>query len=93
MKKILLFFAIICVSTAIQAQITCIQDTLVGNKEALYAPYKNLDYSSYSFCVRLYLNVIRKSDGTGGQSVSDVYQALIPSFLREWRTHSKTIDC
>ncbi|MCB0466373.1 MAG: zinc-dependent metalloprotease [Aequorivita sp.] len=59
------------------AQIHCEIDTLASaNKEALYAPYKSLDYSSYSFCVKLYVNVIRKSDGTGGQSVSDVYQAL-----------------
>ena len=59
------------------AQIHCEIDTLASaNKEALYAPYKSLDYSSYSFCVNLYVHVLRKSDGTGGQSVSDVYQAL-----------------
>ncbi len=72
----LLFAGIFYVFTVSQAQITCVQNTLASNKEALYAPYKNLDYSSYSFCVRLYIHIIRKSDGTGGQSVSDVYQAL-----------------
>jgi len=76
MKKFLLLFAIFCVSTIIRAQVTCIQDTLSSNKEALYLPYKNLDYSTHSFCLKLYVHVIRKSDGTGGQSVSGVYQAL-----------------
>src|SRR5690554_3267492 len=61
----LLFAGIFYVFTVSQAQITCVQNTLASNKEALYAPYKNLDYSSYSFCVRLYIHVIRKSDGTG----------------------------
>lgn len=56
------------------------EDALAAaNKEALYSPYKGFDYSPFSFCIKTYVHVIRKSDGTGGQSVSDVYQAL--SFL------------
>lgn len=29
-----------------------------------------------AYCLRIYVHVIRKSDGTGGQSVTDVYEAL-----------------
>lgn len=76
MKKILLIFAFSFAFTLTEAQITCIEDTNVSNKEALYAPYANLDYSSYSFCVKLYVHVIRRSNGTGGQTVSGVNKAL-----------------
>ena len=80
MKKLLIFIAFLFVCTITQAQITCIEDTIAAsNKEALYSPYKGLDYSSFSFCIKTYVHVIRKSNGTGGQSVSDVNQAL--SFL------------
>ncbi len=48
-----------------------------------YSPNKDLllntthpDYSQYAFCVKIYVHVIRKSDGTGGQPASDVNEAL-----------------
>ncbi|MFT5822610.1 MAG: hypothetical protein ACI8ZM_003866 [Crocinitomix sp.] len=34
------------------------------------------DYSNYSFCVKVYVHVVRRSDGSGGQSDSDVAEAM-----------------
>ena len=34
------------------------------------------DWSDYSFCVTIYVHVIRSSNGTGGQSVANVNEAL-----------------
>ena len=47
-----------------------------------YSPYKDYllnaegDWSDYSFCVTIYIHVVRRSDGTGGQSVANVNEAL-----------------
>lgn len=49
-----------------------------------YSPYKDFiidnnrhpDYSNSSFCVTIYIHVIRRSDGTGGQSVANVNAAM-----------------
>ncbi len=48
-----------------------------------YSPNKSLllntthpDYSQYAFCVKIYVHVIRKDNHTGGQSISDVNEAL-----------------
>ena len=59
------------------AQIHCEIDTIAAaNTEVLMAPYRNQNYSNYSFCVRIYVHVIRKSNHTGGQSPADVSLAL-----------------
>ena len=59
------------------AQFYCEIDTIAAaNKEILIEPYRTQDYSRYSFCVRIYVHVLRKSNHTGGQSPTDVSLAL-----------------
>lgn len=60
-----------------EPQFYCEIDTIAAaNKEILIEPYRTQDYSSYSFCVRIYVHVLRKSNHTGGQSPADVSLAL-----------------
>lgn len=70
----LLIFFIVCIN--VKGQEYCVTIPSKTNKEALIAPYTQLDYSNYSFCVTIYIHVIRRDDGTGGQSPSDVIQIL-----------------
>ena len=59
------------------AQIYCEIDTIAAaNTEVLMAPYRSQNYSNYSFCVRIYVHVIRKSSHMGGQSPAEVSLAL-----------------
>ncbi|MEM0517380.1 zinc-dependent metalloprotease [Aequorivita flava] len=64
-------------SNKAHAQIHCEIDTIAAaNTEVLMAPYRSQNYSNYSFCVRIYVHVIRKSNHSGGQSPADVSLAL-----------------
>ncbi len=47
-----------------------------GDLETAFIPYRDLTYPNTSFCVKIYVHVIRRDDQTGGQSVADVNQAL-----------------
>ncbi len=58
------------------AQNFCLTPETIANREALIEPYRNLDYTNYSFCVTIYVHVIRQSNGEGGQSPTDVDEAL-----------------
>jgi len=58
-----------------KAQEYCITSDYSPNK-ALLLNTTHQDYSQYAFCVKIYVHVIRKSNHTGGQSISDVNEAL-----------------
>ncbi len=84
MKKFTSYFLLLTFTSLIffmcgkaQAQVYCEIDTLAAaNQEILIEPYRTQNYSNYSFCVRIYVHVLRKSNHTGGQSPTDVSLAL-----------------
>jgi len=77
MRKLLLSSLIVFMCSNISAQVKCEIDTIAAtNQEKLIEPYKTQKYSNYSFCVRIYVHVVRKSNHTGGQSPTDVSLAL-----------------
>jgi hypothetical protein len=62
---------------SLQAQDFCF--TTSGNDNLYeYRGNDNLlpNYNAYHYCVKIYIHVIRKNDGSGGQSVSDVNTAV-----------------
>ena len=76
MKKAVLMFGMLFFTTSgLLAQEFC-QTPSFGNQEKLKERKGVPDYSSYSFCVTLYVHVIRKDDGSDGQTVGGVNSAL-----------------
>lgn len=75
MKKTLLFIALIVVTGA-YAQDFCHTPADSEYKELVLDTYRDLDVSMYKFCVRIYVHVVRRDNGTGGQTVSNVNEAL-----------------
>lgn len=73
-KQVLTLFVLFCFSTSAISQSFC--------ETSAYSPYKDFllnaegDWSEYSFCVTIYIHVIRRSDGTGGQSFANVTDAV-----------------
>jgi len=67
---------ILLVSFSVSSQTFCLNSTSTYDREALIAPYRNLDYTGYSFCVKIYVHVVRRTDSTGGQSPTDVNEIL-----------------
>ena len=66
---------ILLFSFSTKAQEYCITSDYSPNKTLLLNT-THPDYSQYAFCVKIYVHVIRKSNHTGGQSISDVNEAL-----------------
>lgn len=54
----------------------CESSAYSPNRDFLVNTNRYADYTNYSFCVTLYVHVIRMDDGTGGQTVSNVNEAL-----------------
>lgn len=77
MKKLifLLLFGIIF-SNKLQSQSFCETPAISEYEESILESVWLPDYSKYKFCVKIYIHVIRKSDGTGGQSYSNVLDAI-----------------
>ena len=60
-------------SSTVKSQEFCATPAESTNRGMVeYFDMYGIDYSAYYFCVKIYIHVIRKSDGTGGQTVSDV---------------------
>lgn len=75
MKKVLLFIALLATGSG-YAQDFCTTPANSEHKELVLETYRDLDVSMYKFCVRIYIHVVRRDNGTGGQSVADVNDAL-----------------
>ncbi len=83
MKKIILSLVIIVfLSLNAVSQTFCETSSYSPNKDLFVNTDRipnhqyYIDYMPYSFCVKIYVHVIRRDDGTGGQSVSNVNDAL-----------------
>lgn len=76
MKKTLLTFGLsLFVLSNLLAQEFCHAPSL-NNHNQLESFKSATDYSNYSFCITLYVHVIRKDDGSGGQTPSGVNSTL-----------------
>ena len=77
MKKpitLLLFFVLI-VFQEVKSQTFCFTPTNSVNSEFDPASLRSVNVAE-SYCLRIYVHVIRRSDGTGGQTESEVNEAL-----------------
>ena len=80
MKKtfIFLFLGILFISKPIYSQGFC--DVEEGYNEyndiILNSSYKNVDLLRYKFCIRVHIHVIRRTNGTGGQTPAKVNTAM-----------------
>ena len=71
--SLLLFFGLI-ICKEVKSQTFCFTPT---NSENLEFDFASATINvAESYCLRIYVHVIRRSDGTGGQSVSEVNEAL-----------------
>src|SRR5581483_5648418 len=76
MKKIILYSIIgICISCQVRAQSIC---ATPGNTPDLLQqlPPTRLAVASSNYVMRIFIHVIRRSNGTGGQGQADVAQGL-----------------
>ncbi len=77
-KFSMVFFALFGLNlNSAQAQDFCLTPS---NSDNLYQ-YRGMDhllpdYNTYNYCVKIYIHVIRKDNGTGGQSISNVNTAI-----------------
>lgn len=77
MKRLLFTLGFVTLFTiSANSQTICETSSYSPNKDLLLNTYKHADYMPYSFCVTIYVHVIRKGNYTGGQSVSDVNEAM-----------------
>jgi len=77
MNKIILSLGIATFLTFnVNSQTFCETSSYSPNKDLLLNGNKHADYMPYSFCVKIYVHVIRMNNGTGGQSVANVNEAL-----------------
>lgn len=44
--------------------------------ELVFETYKDLDVTTHKLCVKIYIHVIRRDNGTGGQSIANIDEAL-----------------
>lgn len=75
MKKLLLFIALLATGSG-YTQDFCTTPANSEHKELVLETYRDLDVSMYKFCVRIYIHVVRRDNGTGGQTVGNVNDAL-----------------
>jgi hypothetical protein len=58
------------------SQTFCETPAYSPNRDLMVNTYSNADFTDLSFCVGIYIHILRKSDGTGGQSLANVNSAL-----------------
>ncbi len=75
-KQLLLFSIFLFISDNIFSQSFCDAPAYSPNWDLLVNTHRFADFSNYSFCVTIYIHIIRKSDGTGGQSTANVSEAM-----------------
>lgn len=73
-KILIVVIALVAVSK-IQAQTFCFTPSESYNQDAYASALRSVEASN-SYCLRIYVHVIRRSNGTGGQSVSQTNQAI-----------------
>jgi hypothetical protein len=77
MKKLLLSILLLFIFTDdCFSQSFCESPSYPPHKDFIIDNGRHPDYSNNSFCVTLYIHVIRRSDGTGGQSTANVNAAM-----------------
>lgn len=54
----------------------CEASSYSPNYDLLVNTYGQADFASYLFCVTIYVHVLRRDDGTGGQTVANINTAL-----------------
>ncbi len=80
MKKLLIFFGMFLTFLSFKANSQTFCFTPPNSSSInLYSSLLKRAQVEESYCLRIYVHVIRRSNGTGGQSIQDVSQAL--SFL------------
>lgn len=75
-NRLLLILTFILLTMSSNSQDFCTAPASSEYKELILDTYRHVDFSQYSFCVKIYIHVIRKNDGTGGQSHSNIIEAL-----------------
>jgi len=66
----------VCCSVNSYSQGFCVGPTGSPNYDLLVNTYGQADFANYLFCVTIYIHVLRRDDGTGGQTVANVNAAL-----------------
>ena len=74
-SKLIILMLVSFISKEINGQTFCFTPPTSSNTELSLSALKSSSIAS-SYCLKIYVHVIRRSNGTGGQSVAEVNQAL-----------------